>query len=401
MRYMEIMNLNQYINKIPEMVSYISLFVYVIWGISVVREDLESGKILNKKIIFAIKTTFILLLIHIANTISGYLGLSTNYLTIKFYQYYIIHIFYSIVFSYILWYGEIWPAGDSKFFIANMLFIPLINYKIKGFPSYLWITAMINIFVIAAIFSLFRYIRNNISLLNNKNPNAFKEIKEIYINRIKEMDIKSPGNILKIFSVFSIFTYKQFLNIILQKYIFNIFHRTDIFFFIMFFLWQKILKFFKSKIWSYIIIGGYIILLTTIIFLPSPIEFIKNIFLNAIKNTFTFGGIYFIGKTIFEDLIESHNKYYALKEEIKPGMILSSKELEIFRQNPVFEGIFNDHFRDGLTKEQAEALIKWMERHPDKNVKLEFVRSYPFASGIFVGCLFELIFQIEITRLLL
>ncbi|HPO94443.1 MAG TPA: hypothetical protein PLD81_00360 [Elusimicrobiales bacterium] len=397
---METLSLKQYANKIPEIISYISIALYIIWGISIVREDFETGKIKNSKIILGFKIISALILINVINTIAGYSNIATNYMNVLFYKNYILHCFYSVIFSYILWYGEIWPAGDSKFYIANLCFIPLINYNAKGFPSYLWISVLINIFILSAFFSVFRYVKDNISMVNTGDKDAFKELKNFYLNKIKKINFKSPVILITLFNVISIFVYKQMLNLMLQEYVFNIFKRTDIFFFLMFFLWPKISQFLKSRLWKYIMIFMYSVFILSIILNPHPIDFLANVITVAFKNTLKFGGIFFIGKILFEQIIEIHNTYYASKEEIKPGMVLSSKELEVFRNNEVFEGIFEDAFKDGLDEEQVEKLKDWLSKHPDKNAKIEFVKSKPFALGIFTGCVMEIVFDANIVSLL-
>ncbi|MEF3280834.1 MAG: hypothetical protein K6357_07715 [Elusimicrobiota bacterium] len=394
------MNLNQYSNNILNLISYISLAAYLLWGVSVIKEDRETGKIKNSKILLAFKITGILIFANLINTVVGYYGKSSNYLNFIFYKQYMIHIFYSIIFSLVLWYGEIWPAGDSKFFIANILFLPLIRYDLKGFPNYIWITTLINIFVFSAFFSVFYYLKDNIALLKAGDNNAFKEIKEFYLNKIKKIKWNSPSALFSIFGILSIFAYKQMFNLILGRYVFNIFHRTDIFFFLMFFLWPKISQFLRTRLWKYIMILMYAIMILAVFVVSNPLQFIYDILLTAIKNTFKFGSIFFLGKIIFEQIIETHNTYYVTASDIKPGMVLSSNELEILRTNEVFKGLFDDMFKDGLNEEQVDALKKWMENHPDKNIKLKFVKARPFAEGIFLGCLFEIIFNINLVSLL-
>ncbi len=401
MSFMEIANLKQFIDNISIALFYLAGFFYVIWGVFIVKEDFETGKIKNLHIITLFKFTLFLLLTHLTLTILGNYGYVSKYLTYKFYQYYLYHIIQSAIFSYILWYAEVWPAGDSKFYTANMMIIPLITPQISGFPKYLWLSSLINIFIIAAFFSVYSYVKENSIMLKKGDTEAFKEVKEYYKNELKEFLKFKPQTLLMIFSIFSVFSYKQTLNLLLQNYIFNIFHRTDIFFFLLYFLWPKISTILKTKKWKYIMIIFYIGLFMYVFANQQPYEVLKNIVINAIKNTFKFGMIFAIGKVIFEKIIEVHNTYYASKDEIKPGMILSSYELEIIRKNEVFDGMFDDLFRDGLNEEQVEILKKWMENHPNKNVKLRFVKAKPFAFNIFLGCLMQIIFNKNILKFIL
>jgi hypothetical protein len=395
---MEIMNLNQLLGKIPELVSFISLLSYLAISLRILKEDREFGKIRNKEILLGIKIIFFLLLIHISNTIAGYFGYNNNYLNLEFYKTYITNFVYSFVFSYILWYGEIWPAGDSKYFILNLMFLPLINFRINGFPHNLWILVLINIFIVASVISIFNYLKENIILMKDKDVNAFNEVKKLYYEKIKKINFKSSEIYLTIGSILSIFTYKQTINIFIQNYIIKIFHRTDIFFFLLFFLWPKISSFFKTKYWKYIIISFYSILFLTLFLIPDPIKYIKTIFKIAILNTFKFSLILFIAKTIFEDILENSNTYYASKDEIKEGMVLHSEELQIIRQNPIFNGIFDDCFKDGLNSEQVKALKDWLARLPQENPKLRFVKTKPFGMYIFLGSILHLILNKNLVK---
>jgi ABC-type multidrug transport system fused ATPase/permease subunit len=392
------MNLNQLLGKIPELVSFISLLSYFVISLRILKEDREFGKIRNKEILLGIKVIFFLLLIHLSNTIAGYFGYNNNYLNLEFYKAYIINFVYSLVFSYILWYAEIWPAGDSKYFILNLIFLPLINFRINGFPHNLWIIVLINIFIVASVISIFNYFKENIILMNMQNVNAFNEIKKLYYEKLKKIDFKSSEIYLTIGSILSIFTYKQTINIFIQNYIIKIFHRTDIFFFLLFFLWPKISSFFKTKYWKYIIISFYSILFLTLFLIPDPIKYIKTIFKMAILNTFKFSLVLFIAKAILEDILENSNTYYVSKDEIKEGMVLHSEELQIIRQNPIFNGIFDDCFKDGLNSEQVKALKDWLARLPQENPKLRFVKTKPFGMYIFLGSILHLILNKNLVK---
>lgn len=401
MRFMETVNLKQLADNLSIILLYFTAFFYVVWGATISKEDFETGKIKNILIIHAIKFAGAIIFIQIILTIMGEYGYVKNYLKPEFYIYFIYHIMQSAIFSYILWYGEVWPAGDSKFFTANMILIPLLNPSASGFPGYLWLISLINIFIIASLFSIYRYIKDNTIMLKKGDNDAFREIKNYYQNEFKKFLKLKPENIFLIFSLFSMFAYKQMLNILLQNYIFNIFHRTDIFFFLFYFLWPKISTMLKSKAWKYIMFLFYLLMFLFISSSLDPVSLLKNIFIISVKNTFKFGMIFAIGKIVFEKIIETHNTFYASKDEIKPGMILSSYELEVIKKNEVFSGLFDDLFRDGLNQQQVDALKRWMENHPDKNVKLRFIKAKPFAFAIFSGCILQIIINKNILRFIL
>lgn len=401
MNYMETVSLKKYLNQISTLLPYFSLFFYLWWGTIILKEDFEIGKIRNSLLLLGVKFVLTIIILHVFLTEMGKLGYVDSYLTYLFYLHYIYHLVQSIIFSFILWYGEIWPAGDSKFYTVNMMFLPLINPMLVGFPDFLWISVMINTFIIAAVCSTLYYLKENIILLQKGDNDAFKEIKEYYFNEFRNFLKLEPNTLFIVFSVFSTFSYKQFLNLILQNYVFNVFSRTDIFFFVLYFLWPKISKFFNSKYWKYLMLFIYSLIFYYISKTNDPISSIGSMFIIAMKNTFSFGIIFVMGNLFIGRIIESYNTYHAGKDEIKRGMILSSQEIKILRENEIFNGLFNDFFKDGLTQEQVEALKKWMENHPVKDVKLKFVKAKPFALNIFVGCLIQIIFNNNILKWLI
>lgn len=392
------MSLNQYLSNPVYILNSITAIFYVIWGVSVVKEDWETGKIKNQKLILGLKVLFIILFAHIINTVMGISGKSSSFLNLNFYRFYFINFLYSFAFSYILWYGEIWPAGDSKFFTVNMMFLPLIHNSLTGYPSYLWLFVMINIFILAAVYSIYNYLKDNFTMLNEKNSDAFKEIKSLYYDRLKKINFKSPSTYLTLFNIFTIFIYKHTLKLILQDYIFNIFHRTDIFFFLLFFLWPKISKFFKTKLWKYIMITLYIALTFYFITIPNPLQHIKEIIILSFKNTLQFGSILLIGWIIFEHIIEAHNTIWVPEGEIKEGVIISSKDLQNIKYDQDLGHLFSDNFKDGLDKEQAEAVKNWMKKQNKKEFKIRIIRAKPFAFSIFLGSILQIILNTNIIK---
>ena len=76
---------------------------------------------------------------------------------------------------------------------------------------------------------------------------------------------------------------------------------------------------------------------------------------------------------------------------MEPGMILSSKQARTLCENPLFEGAFDDCFKDGLTEEQIVLLKAWLPNLPVQDPKLETVKGKPFALWIFAGAALTLV----------
>ena len=67
-------------------------------------------------------------------------------------------LFWSAAAGVILWYAEVWPAGDAKFFMLVSAALPLADPYLRGFPNYLFLNLLINIFVAAAFWAVGGYL---------------------------------------------------------------------------------------------------------------------------------------------------------------------------------------------------------------------------------------------------
>jgi Flp pilus assembly protein protease CpaA len=131
---------------------------FVWWGWTVAAGDLKVKKIPNRKILAGLAAALAALLLYALETALGGAGLSADYLGWRFYGYYLFSLAVSSAVGIFLWYGEVWPAGDAKFFMASLALLPLINYQIRSFPKTLWLSILINSFVLAAVYYIFRFL---------------------------------------------------------------------------------------------------------------------------------------------------------------------------------------------------------------------------------------------------
>lgn len=374
----------------------VALLAYLLWSIDVVRCDIESNKIPNRKIILGFKILIVLFVLSFLFSFLGERGVAISHFNFLFYKMFFINFLYAFSAAIVLWYGEIWPAGDAKFFILSIAFLPFINENSAGFPHYLWLSILINIFVIAGVYSLLKFIVETFTLWRKEDDLAFLEIKQA-IEKIKNWKSKTPilRAIIEVLvitlSVGIIFTAHQMVNIYLRGAILSHFKRVDVFYFLMFFLWDRIRAIFKSKIWKVILAllyAGYFIF-GLICFPYNILTYAEKAFSNVLK----FGIILMVGRFIFEYLIERRNVIFVSKEELKPGMILSTKDSRAIKTDSSLKELFEDYFKDGLSPQQVAGLREWLERHPVPNAKLEIIKGKAFALWILLGCLIEIIFN--------
>ncbi|MCK4936883.1 MAG: hypothetical protein KAR84_08530 [Elusimicrobiales bacterium] len=378
-------------------ISLIALIIFAGWSITVVKEDFEIQKILNKKILIGMKLFALFFLAMAYNTYLGYTGQTDSFLKVNFYGLWFIHFAWTLLAAIILWYGEIWPAGDAKFFILISSCLPLINPFIKTFPHYLFLSLLINIFVVAALFALINYVSEGI---RQASPGDFFSAQWEAL-RQRAIALSEQGGLKKFYIFFYainiglIFLLHQIFAMELKNSFGKIILRTEIIYFILFFLWEKVAENFRSKKWVYISITAYGLYFISGYFL-FPYR-LMDLLMIALMNVLKFSVILFVGRYMFEFIMEKKDTRYIEAHELEPHMVLSSKILRILRDNPVFEGAFDDCFKDGLTAEQIKILSDWLDNLKVEKPKVEIIKGRPFALWIFAGAAIFLIFNNNIV----
>ena len=81
-----------------------------------------------------------------------FLGLGEWYMPASFFGYAAEHFVLSCAAAVGLWYMRIWPAGDAKLFIGLSSLLILADFNLRGFPGWLFLVTLINIFVAAGIY---------------------------------------------------------------------------------------------------------------------------------------------------------------------------------------------------------------------------------------------------------
>ena len=171
----------------------------------------------------------------------------------------------SLLISYLLWYFNLWPAGDAKLFLTFSFLLPLTFYwrsYLPFFPSFAFFT---NTFLIALLFLLiqsFCFLIKGLKELNKKKILEFKaKIKKNYPSLLK--------NIAFFFVLFFIFLFLQ--EMLIPRTDKGILAASPLFIFIIFYLFRKILKRVFQK-YIYPAIGIFILIL---IFFWDKIDFIS------------------------------------------------------------------------------------------------------------------------------
>lgn len=363
--------------------SMLFLAAFTAWSASVVSRDLATRKITNASILNGFKLLAAGLAALVFYTWLGYTGRAQSFLNGSFYWLFCQHFFWSAVAGIILWYAEIWPAGDAKFFILVSAALPLANPYLKNFPAFLFLSLLINIFVSAAVWAVGSHIASGFA---SASPSDF--FSEMWGDVKKRLADMAGGKnkfaiLAAALNLGFLFLLQQVLSLEARGFISRFFSRADLLFFFLFILWDKVGEVFQSRRWTYLSSACYLLYFFLGYFLFQ--ERLWQIFIAAGTNLLKLGLLLFFGRFMLEFLMERKDTQYLTAAELEPGLLLSNKACRSIKANPDYKEMFEDCFKDGLTAEQVGAVKEWLGKLPVPDPKVEIVKGRPFALWIFAG----------------
>jgi len=365
------------------------------WGWTVAAGDLKIKKIPNRKILAGLAAAFTALLLYALETVLVGAGVSTDYLRWSFFGYYFASLAISSAVGIFLWYGEVWPAGDAKFFMASLALLPLINYQIRSFPRTLWLSVLINSFVLGAVYYIYSFLVQTYRGWKSGDQDRLRKWEGIRRDLAAGLDSLRGGNSGKaaVFgvSLFLIFFLYKTVGFALTGRLQHLVPDINLVFFLLFIGWDKLSRFiagvkFKSLVG--LLVLGY--------FGYGLLNFRSELLLSvqySAWNVLKFSVILGAGRFVLVYLMEKFSTVEVSAAEVAPGMILSQRYFNIIRRDSFFKGSFEDSFRDGITDEEAAQLKEWVARIPHESPKIEVMTGTPFAVWIFAGSLFQLVFN--------
>lgn len=364
-------------------VSLIFLAVFTAWAARVVARDMATRKIPNASVLAGAKLIAAGIAAAALYTWLGHAGRVQSFLNANFYLLFAVHVFWSAAAGVILWYAEVWPAGDAKFFMLVSAALPLADPYLRGFPNYLFLNLLINIFVAAAFWAVGGYLASGFTSV--APADFFAGLRDDVKRRFGELagGRNRAAAALLVVNMGFLFLLQQVLSMEARGFVSRFFSRADILFFFMFILWDKVGAAFASRRWAVFsgVCYALYFLLGFLLFRERLLALLAAAGMNVLK----FSLLLFVGRFMLEFLMEKKDTVSVTAAELEPGMVLSSASARTLRGNPVFDGLFEDCFKDGLTDEQSEALKGWLTRLPVRDPKIEIVRGRPFALWIFAG----------------
>lgn len=379
--------------------SAVFFLVFAAWAVGVVNVDLASKKIPNARLAAGFKLLLLAAGALLANTLLGLYGATTDFLNPVFYRLWLTHLLLAATAGVILWYSEVWPAGDAKFFMLAAAWLPLINPFVGNFPGYLFLAMLVNIFVAASLYAVGAFIASG--FMSATPADFFRKLGGDIRERMTALVTGSVAGraaaAAYMLNLTLLFLLQQIVNIEARGLLARFLGRPDLLFFFLFFLWDKVGGFFKSKLWAYGACALYLVYFAAGYFLFR--ERMLAMVAIAALNVFKFSLLLFFGRAMLEFLMEKKDLVFLTADEVEPGVILSSRFAGTLKNNPAFEGLFDDCFKDGLDEEQAAALKDWLRRLPGE-AKAEAVRGRAFAQWILAGACLTLLLDRNLAVLL-
>ncbi len=386
---------------------YLFLIPIFIIGLITSFEDFKYGKIKNKWIkigfLWGITIFGLYILWNFTFWIFEHFGISPYSFSVFKFSYLgevILNTSIALGIGFLMWFWNVWSAGDAKLFTLFSFLLPLKFYSktyLSYFPSFalllnIFIVAL-GIFLIILVFTFIHrtFIKKKETLTEEEKINRKKEFKNNIFLLFKEI-----LNLLVIFFVMVSFFGLFFKSIIGENltYFFTVILGLEkwvllitflgVFVFLMKFL-QKIKKVFYIAAVVLLIWFFY----KWIGLNQSPVLIMKPML--SVTAIIIFGGFTF--RKMFDWYVKEKEIQKVKTGELKPGMRLTEETINTLKgkEGKLFEKSIGKIYSDGLNIEQIVFLKKFAE---EKGIKLlEVYKPSPFAILIFIGLIVTILFR--------
>ncbi len=366
---------------------------FVLWGWGIAASDLKSRKIPNRMVLNGLYAALAAVALFTLETWLGDVGHSRDYLNWNFYGYYMVGLALAVGVGFFLWYAEVWPAGDAKFFIASLALLPLIDFQIRGFPRSLWLSILINSFVLGSVYYILRFFAQAYRGYRQKDEELLRKVEGLRRDLSESWNSLLSGGYGKGlfygFFLFFVFFLYQVASVSFKGHLQSLVPDLGLLFFLLFIGWEKVSGFISGP--RFRLVMGLVFISY---FAYGLANFRSELLLGAkysALNVVKFSVILGVGRFMLAALMEKFSTIEVPVAAVAPGMVLSRRYLDIVRKDEFFKGEFADSFRDGITPEEAELIRRWGARIPCEAPKIEVMQGTPFAPWIFAGCLFQLL----------
>lgn len=385
----------------------LELLSYLAWGTvsyAVVRGDLRERKIRNKWLVLGAAACAVCYGLHLLLSLGGHFGWATQYFVRSFYQAALIHMAASFLAAMALWFCEIWPAGDAKFFLVCAAFLPLLDPRELTAPRYIFLRILVNTFVLAAAYVLLDAVARGARAVVSLRASSLAQGARLAPGRAAAAARAWAGrwkeNAALVVNMAGLFAGQILLRRLLADQAAHWLASPGLIYVALFLLWEKLDVYFSSR--RLAALSGLVVAaggLAGLLWSPAGVW---RAFGSSLSR-FTAAGLLVIAlRLALEWLLRSRATRLVDHASLEPGMIPSRQALALLRRDPeYYQEHFTPLFKDGLSAAQAEALRQWLMGLPPGQGSIEVSRGIPFGVWIFAGCLLTLALRQDAAHLLL
>ena len=142
--------------RLPQVLGW-GLFM-ALW-VAISLKDIKEQRILHRHLLWGAAFVLAAYALVGAHSLLGSAGYFTTYYQAAFYKDFLAHALVSGLVGLGMWRAGVWPAGDTKLFILLALLYPLLSVSGSFHSGWLFLIALINIFVPAALFVVIQALR--------------------------------------------------------------------------------------------------------------------------------------------------------------------------------------------------------------------------------------------------
>lgn len=357
-------------------------------------EDWRTRKIRNRLVVAGLLACAAVLLVLLANSLLGarqlrFGPLGEYSLPLAFYPSLALHLALSLAAGVGLWRWQIWPAGDAKFFALAALFAALIDPNLPGFPLFLFLILLINIFVPAGIVFALETIVNLLLRAPRLRavdwPKWRKAKAEMAAIRARELWPYRGEYLILVVNLFALFFALQALSSYVRPLVAEPWGSLSVFV-IMFVFWGGLVTVLRDKKVGLAAFAGLCAAALVGVF-HLHLDVGRG-FAAAARMTLNFGMVLSVGRVLFAWIIERDSLRELRGDELKHGDILSDRTWLALGAEKELAGRMDPRYVDGLSDADAATLKAWLAGRAaaDYNV----YHTIPFALWIFLGTLLTL-----------
>ncbi len=377
---------------IPTVSRFAECSLYAV-GLGASVQDMARRKVANRWIVAALAASALALAVMGLGTLLGarqasFLGLGTRYLPPGFYVEAGVHFLLSAAAAIALWYLRVWPAGDAKLFIALSCLLAVAQPGLRGFPNWLFLIALINIFVAAGVYVtgvvLYEWGAIAWRLDSRGASRELHAFAARWLQRAREQWSRRQNYVMVGWNTLAMFLCFSLLLSALRLRLTNAAQYLAVYL-VLYFSWRWIRVLFVRKSvcrWSFFLV--------TLVVIPSGAYLrwgLVRHLLASVKFTAGFDVFLVSFQRVVDLYLQASRRRSVDVAQLREGMVLTQESWQ-----ELLGGEEEPRYADGLSSEDLARI----ERRSGARAVVYWHR--PFALWIFLGCLWTLYMRENVVQ---